>query len=67
VSTGRATPWRAADPTHLCRLRYFGDEERWGFALYTYSGERYELSGFRSGMFLGPPEEDFQVSAEAYL
>jgi hypothetical protein len=48
-------------------VRYFGDEERWGFALYTYSGERCELSGFRSGMFLGPPEEDFQVSAEAYL
>jgi hypothetical protein len=22
-------------PTHLCRLRYFGDEERWGFAFYT--------------------------------
>ena len=22
-------------PTHLCRLRYFGDEERWGFAFHT--------------------------------
>jgi hypothetical protein len=54
-------------PTHLCRLRFFGDEERWGFAFYTYSGERYELSVFPSGEFLGPPEEAFQVSAEAYL
>jgi hypothetical protein len=54
-------------PTHLCRLRYFGDEERWGFAFYTYSGERYELSVFPSGEFLGPPEEAFRVSAEAYL
>lgn len=24
-------------PTHLCRLRFFGDEERWGFAFYAYS------------------------------
>jgi hypothetical protein len=54
-------------PTHLCRLRYFGDEERWGFAFYTYSGERYELSIFPSGEFYGPPEEAFRVSAQAYL
>jgi hypothetical protein len=54
-------------PTHLCRLRYFGDQERWGFAFYTYSGERYELSVFPSGEFLGPPEEAFQVAAGAYF
>jgi hypothetical protein len=57
-------------PTHLCRLRYFGgvgDEERWGFAFYTYSGERYELSVFPSGEFFGLPEEALRVSAEAYL
>lgn len=54
-------------PTHLCRLRYFGDEERWGFAFYTYSNERYELSVFPSGEFLGPPEDAFQVSAQLYL
>jgi hypothetical protein len=54
-------------PTHLCRLRYFGDEERWGFAFYAYSSERYELSVFPSDEFLEPPEEAFQVSAEAYL
>lgn len=54
-------------PTYLCRLRYFGDEERWGFAFYTYSNERYELSVFPSGEFLGPPEEAFRVSAAAYL
>jgi hypothetical protein len=54
-------------PTHLCRLRYFGDEERWGFAFYTYSGERYELSVFPSGEFFGPPEEAFRASAEANL
>lgn len=53
-------------PTHLCRLRYFGGD-RWGFAFYTYSGERYELAVFPSGEFFGSPEEAFQVSAAAYL
>jgi hypothetical protein len=50
-------------PTHLCRLRYFGDEERWGFAFYTYSNERYELSVFPDGDFLGRPEDAFEASA----
>jgi len=50
-------------PIHLCRLRYFGDDNRWGFAFYTYSNERYELSVFPSGEFLGPPEEAFHASA----
>jgi hypothetical protein len=50
-------------PTHLCRLRFFGDEERWDFAFYTYSHERYEVSVFPFGEFLGPPEEAFHVAA----
>ena len=50
-------------PVHLCRLRYFGDEEGWGFAFYTYSNERYELSVFPSGDFFGPPEEAFEASS----
>src|SRR5215204_2720654 len=54
-------------PTHLCRLRYFGNEEGWGFAFYTYSHERYELSIFPDGDFLGTPEDAFQASAAAYL
>ncbi len=54
-------------PTHLCRLRFFGHEERWGFGFYTYSNERYESSIFPSGEFLGPPEEAFLASADAYL
>ena len=33
---------------------------------YTYSAERYALSVFPSGAILGPPEEAFRVSAEAY-
>lgn len=54
-------------PTHLCRLRYFGDEERWGFAFYTYSNDRYELAVFRSGDFFGPPEEAFDIAAGVHL
>ncbi len=54
-------------PTHLCRLRYFGDEERWGFAFYTYSNEKYELSVFPTGEFYGTPEDAFKESATAYL
>ncbi len=29
-------------PTHLCRLRYFGDN-RWSLGFYTYSHNKYEL------------------------
>ena len=54
-------------PRHLCRLRYFGNEERWGFAFFSYGGDRYELSVFPTGEFFGPPEEAFSVSAEVYL
>jgi hypothetical protein len=54
-------------PTHLCRLRYFGDEERWGFAFYSYADEKYKLSVFPTGDFYGPPEGAFKASAEVYL
>ena len=49
-------------PTHLCRLRYFGDDE-WGFAFYTYSHEKYEFSIYPNGEFTGKPEEAFLASA----
>jgi hypothetical protein len=54
-------------PTHLFRLRYFGDEERWGFAFYSYAGDRYELAVFPNGDFYGRPEDAFEVSAALYL
>lgn len=53
-------------PTHLCRLRYFG-EDRWGFAFFSYASNQYELSVFPSGEFVGAPEEAFHVSAQMYL
>ena len=54
-------------PTHLCRLRYFGDEERWAFAFFAYSSEKYELSMLPSGEFFGTPEDAFAVAGATYL
>lgn len=50
-------------PLHLCRLRYFGDEEAWSMAFYTYSNERYAPCTFHDGSFYGTPEEAFEVAA----
>jgi hypothetical protein len=50
-------------PMHLCRLRYFSDEEAWSVAFYTYSHNRYEPSVFDNGTFHGTPEEGFEVGA----
>lgn len=50
-------------PIHLCRMRYFGNEDRWSLAFFTYSNERYTPCVFRSGEFFGTPEEAFDVGA----
>jgi hypothetical protein len=50
-------------PVHLCRLRYFGNEDRWSMAFYTYSHDKYEPCVFDSGSFHGTPEEAFETSA----
>ena len=54
-------------PIHLCRLRYFGDEERWAFAFFAYSSEKYELSILPCGDFYGSPEDAFATAAGLYL
>ena len=54
-------------PTHLFRLRFFGNEEEWGFAFYSYASDKYELSIFPTGEFFGTPEAAFQVAAEVHL
>jgi hypothetical protein len=48
---------------HLCRLRYFRNEDAWSMAFYTYSNEKYEPCMFRNGTFVGTPEEAFEMSA----
>lgn len=50
-------------PLHLCRLRYFGNEDAWSMAFYAYSSERYEPCTFHNGSFQGTPEEAFDVAA----
>ena len=50
-------------PTHLCRLRYFGDEDRWSMAFYTYSHMTYEPCIFDNGNWEGTPEEAFDSSS----
>ncbi len=50
-------------PWHLCRLRYFGDEERWGFCFYTYSNNSYTVSKFSTGRLLGTPEDALEESS----
>ncbi len=50
-------------PTHLCRLRYFGDDDRWSMAFYTYSQEKYEPCVFDTGTWEGPPEAAFDTAA----
>lgn len=50
-------------PTHLCRLRYFGNQERWSLSFYTYSHRRYEPCVFEDGGWLGTPEESFEIGA----
>jgi len=53
-------------PTHLWRIRYFGDEDRWSFAWYTYAQERCEPGFLMTGDDYCTPEEAFEASAQFY-
>jgi len=50
-------------PMHLCRIRYFGNEDLWRFAWYSYAREKYEPAFLLSGLPHGTPEEAFETSA----
>jgi hypothetical protein len=50
-------------PTHLCRLRYFGNEDSLSMAFYAYSSEKYEPCLFDNGSWTGTPEEAFEACA----
>ncbi len=50
-------------PTHLCRLRYFGDENGWSMAFFTYSNEQYSPCYFPDGSVHGTPEAAFDVGS----
>lgn len=53
----------SSQPVHLVRLRYFGTDDRWSMAFYTYSHERYEPCVFADGTFHGSPEDAFDIGA----
>ncbi len=57
----RGVPW------HLFRLRYYGDENSWGLAFYSYSDNKYDTSVFPDGEFFGTPEDAFEAAAEFHL
>lgn len=50
-------------PIHLCRLRFFGDEDRWSMAFYIYSHEEYMPCMFSNNNWHGTPEEAFDTSS----
>jgi hypothetical protein len=50
-------------PTHLCRLRYLGHPDLWGFDFYTYAHQKYEPNFLLTGEFQGTPEEAFETCA----
>lgn len=54
-------------PIHLCRLGYLGSPDRWEFAFFKYSDEKYKPSLLPSGSFAGTPEEAFDCSGHVYL
>lgn len=51
----------------LCRLRYGGSVNSWGFAIYRASHDDYQNSVLPSGMFAGTPEQALDCACGLYL
>jgi hypothetical protein len=51
----------------LCRLRYGGSANRWGFAIYLASKDGYQDSALPSGFTDGTPEEALDCACGLYL
>jgi hypothetical protein len=54
-------------PLALCRLRWTGSPEHWGFACYLASKDGYEDSMLPTGSFTGTPEEALDCACGLYL
>jgi hypothetical protein len=54
-------------PLSLCRLRYTGSPDAWGFACYLASRNGYEDSILPSGSFTGTPQEALDCACGLYL
>jgi hypothetical protein len=57
----------AAMPVHVLRLRYFGNPDRWSFALYNPATEDYEPATFPSGEAAGRPEDALMCVLQTQL
>jgi hypothetical protein len=57
----------AATPVHLLRLRYFGNPDRWSFAVFDYAIDDYGPATFPSGEAAGLPEEALEWMLRAHL
>lgn len=53
-------------PTHLCRLRYFSNEDKMSYSFFSYAKMRYEPCYLDNGFFEGTPEEAVKAS-EMYI
>ncbi|MDT3441234.1 MULTISPECIES: hypothetical protein [unclassified Pseudofrankia] len=55
-----------AAPYPLCRLRYTGQPDQWGFAIYLDSRGAYEDSYLPSGESVGTPEQALNCACGLY-
>ena len=55
------------DVLPLCRLRYVGYANDWGFAIYRASHHDYQDSWLPSGLPTGPAEEALDTACGLYL
>jgi len=51
----------------LCRLRYTGSAQDWGFAIYRASHDDYEDSFLPTGSMGGSPEDALDTACGLYL
>jgi len=50
------------DTTKLCRLRYTGDADRWGFAVWRAPHNDYQDSWLSTGYSPGTPEDALNIA-----
>lgn len=55
------------DVVPLCRLRYAGYANRWGFAIYRASHDDYQDSYLPTGDSAGPAEQALDTACGLYL
>jgi hypothetical protein len=56
-----------ADVLPLCRLRYLGTADVWGFGLYLASSDKYEDQILPTGSFTGPATDALDCACSLYL